>query len=327
MKARVGRWSRESLDDQLLEDAVNDAIESLWLGIVTVNLSSFLGGPVQNPVFAAASERASVVSIADPSSGPTFGFITEGALPSRVLAGGYTYVTESGSQTLLSPLTSVTVPVNNLAKMVSPAFVAGAIGWYPYMGSTGRAALQAQAPIPFGTDWIEPDTGVIDDPGLPSPPTQNLTADDIFYIKVLEVQNANGTWTRWDGADLEGLMMSRAERSIANSSTYMPYCYDFVNGHTIEIRPAAGATLTPRYFYTQKPRRLRFPNSPLPFTQYAGSTECVGDYALGKVKMALDEFESAKGWLASAAERQQSIVIAANLQNVSRLRKITPYMR
>lgn len=328
MKARVARWSRESIDDLLAEDAVNDGVESLWLSLVTINLSSFVGGPVQNPVFAAASERASIVSLADPVAAPTINFVVEGALPIRGVVGGYTLVTESGSQTLLSPTTSATIPANSIANMVSPAFVSGAIGWYPYMGSVnGRLALQSDAPIPFGTNWTEPDTGFIDDPGRPTPPTQNLTADDIFYIKVLEVQNSNGTWTRWQGQALEGLMMERMEKTIANTSTYMPYCYDFINGHTVEIRPAAGATLTPRYFYTQKPRRLRFANSPLPFSQYAGATEYVGDYALSKIMMGLKEFDSAQGFRASAETLKIAILESANLQNRSRATRITPYLR
>jgi hypothetical protein len=328
MKARVSRWCREAIDDDLAGDAVNDAIEKLWLSICTINLSSFLGGPVQNVTFAAASERADIVSIANPASAPTILTLVEGALLTHTIVAGYTLVTESGSETLLSPTTTQIIPTNQLGKVSAPAFVSGAIGWNLYAGSgVSRLALQNDMPLDFSQPFLEdPSTGVIDLPAKPSPPTANTTADDIFYIKVLEMQNADKTYTRWDGAALEGLLMERASKAIPSSSTYSPYAYDFTNGHTIEIRPAAGASLSPRYFYTKKPRRLRFDNALLPFQQYAGSTECISDYAVGKVKMALEEFEAANGWIASSAQREGAILIAANLQNVNRVQRITPYL-
>lgn len=329
IKARVERWCRESLDDDMLADAVNDAIEKLWLSIVTINMSSFLGGPLQNVSFAAGSERASIVSIADPSGAPTVNAVGGGSLGLHTVVAAYTLVTESGSETLPSPSSTTAIPVGFIAQVNAPAFVSGAIGWNIYAGDgAGRLALQNDAPLDFSAVWQEDQqSGVVDLPDKPSPPTMNSTADDIFYIKVLELQNQDGTWTRWEGADLEGLLMKRAEQTIAPaSSTYSPYFYDFVNGHTLELRPTAAQTLNPRYFYTQKPRRLRFPNSPIPFQQYAGATECISDYAVGKIKMALEEFTAAQDWLASSQAREVQILGAANLQNRNRVQRVVPFM-
>jgi hypothetical protein len=333
MKARVVRWARETIDDDLAADAVNDAIESLWLALVQVNLSSFVGGPVQNVSFAAASERATVVSITDPTATLTVGMVAGGNIASRTWICGYTYVTESGSETKPSPTTQATIPANNLARITPPPFVAGAIGWNLYVGDSQLdMGLQNDSPIDFahqpdqvGAFYTEPDGGFQVQPDSQSPPTTNNTADDIFYVKVLEVQNPDTTWTRWQGAALEDLLMSRAEKSIATQSTYTPYCYDLVNGSTFEIRPAAGQTLNPRYFYTKKPRRLRFDKSLLPFSQYAGSVECIGDRALGKVQAALKEYEGAQYWEENAARREMQIMQALNLQNRQRVQTITPF--
>ena len=329
LKARIGRWCRESIEDDLLTDAANDGMEHLWLSIVTVNMSSFMGGPISSVTFAPGDERQTIISVPNPTVAPTLGNFLDGALAARTLTAAYSIVTESGSQTLASPTASFLTTINNVLQITSPAFVAGAYGWYPYVAdTTGRLARQSDAPLPFDTPWIEETTGVVDVPGAPGIPTQNNTADDIVYIKVLEIQNINGTYTRWQGAALEDLMMQRAEQTINPAgTTYAPYCYDLVNGNTFEIRPAASQTLNPRFFYTKRPRRLAFPNSIVPFQQYAGAIECICDYAVGKVQMSLKEFDSAKAFMATAMAAKQDILIAANLQNRQRVSRITPYMR
>lgn len=328
MKAAITRWCREPIDDDLATDAVNDSVEKLWLAIATANMSALVGGPVQNLSFSAGDERKTVVSIADPTVAPTLSQAASGNLPAHTLFAAYTLVTESGSETLPSPTASLAILVNQLGLIAPPAFVPGAIGWNLYAATADgtRLALQNAGPIDFGASWQEPPSGVVSAPDLAAPPTMNGTADDIVYINVLEVQNPDNTWTRWNGADLQGLMMTRAERSIAPNSTYFPYFYDLVNGSTFEVRPALGGNAIPRYFYTKKPRRLRFDQAPIPLQRYSGSTECVRDYAIAKVKMSLEEFEAAQGWMANATATRAEILSTVNLMNRNKVRRITPFM-
>ena len=328
MKAAISRWCREPIDDDIATDAVNDSVEKLWLAIATANMSALLGGPVQNVSFSAGDERKTIVSIADPVAAPTLSQAAGGTLVAHTLFAAYTLVTESGSETLPSPTASLAVLLNNLGSVAPPAFVQGAIGWNLYAATADgtRLALQNAGPLDFAATWQEPPEGVTSSPDLPSPPTMNGTADDIVCVNVLEVQNPDNTWTRWEGADLQGLTMTRAERMIAPNSTYAPYFYDVVNGSTFEVRPALGGNAIPRYFYTKKPRRLRFNQAPIPLQRYSGSTEAVRDYAIAKVKMGLEEFEAAQGWMANAAALQAQILSTVNLMNRNKVRRITPFM-
>ncbi len=283
---------------------------------------------MQNLSFNAGDERKTVVSIADPTVAPTLSQSAGGTLPAHTLFVAYTLVTESGSETLPSTTSQLAVSLNNLGAAAAPAYVSGAFGWnlYAAVADGGRLALQNKAPLDFNANWQEPPSGVVSAPDLPSPPTMNSTADDIVYINALEVQNPDSTWTRWSGADLDGLTMKRASATIAPNSSYFPYFYDLVNGSTFEVRPALGGSAVPRYFYTKKPRRLIFNNAPIPLQRYAGATECVRDYAVAKVKMALEEFEGAQGWMASASATRAEILSTVNLMNRNKVQRITPFM-
>jgi hypothetical protein len=71
---------------------------------------------------------------------------------------------------------------------------------------------------------------------------------------------------------------------------------------------------------------LRFNQAPIPLQRYSGSTEAVRDYAIAKVKMGLEEFEAAQGWMANAAALQAQILSTVNLMNRNKVRRITPFM-
>jgi hypothetical protein len=327
LKAMITRYHKQTEDDDLLTDAANDAIESLWRSILLVSLGQMLGGPITNLQIAAGAERATIVSLANPITPPTVQVTPIGALPQRTLSMAYTLVTDSGSETLISPATNMLVPVNNVIQVSAPTFVTGAIGWNCYgCLNDGRMALQNDQPLGFSTPFQEPiDVGISDSPNLPDPPTSNNTADNIFYIRLLQLQNSDGTWTTWQAGDLDGLLMERASKSIASTSTYQGYGYDVVNGSTLEIRPAAGTTLNPRYFYVVKPRRLRYDNAIIPFTNMA-TTEFLKAYAEALLDLSNHEYTGYQIKMKHADAVRLEILEGLNTQSTRKQQTITPYL-
>lgn len=326
MKAQVANWMRESVDDSLLSDAVNDAIESLSESIITVKVEQMMGGPVSLNI-AAASERTQLVSIVDPVAVPVVSAVAGGTLPGVTLNFYFTYVTESGSETNVSPVTNFVRALNNLALVAPPAWVAGAVGWNLYANlNDGRTALQNSTPLDFGNSWQEPeDTGVVDDPDLPSKPLSNTTGDNIFYIEHLELQMPDTTFKAWNAADLDSELMRRAARTIASSTPYQNYYWDLINGQTLEMRPAAGQGMVPRYFYVAKPRRIKFDNAPLPLTGVA-IIGFLRYFAISLLKLAFEEYQASTAWDGKAEKARMEILKALTKTIANKNNTVTPYM-
>lgn len=326
MKAMATRFHKEDEDGDLLTDAVNDSVESLWRSILLVSLGQFMGGPVTSLQIAAGAERAKIISIADPTVAPTTGTTVIGALAGRTLDFAYTLVTESGSETLISPLTTQVVPANSIGTCLHPAYVAGALGWNVYAClHDGRMARQNDAPLLFSQTYQEPeDIGVVDAPNLPSPPTENTTADNIFYIRLLQVQNPDQTFTTWQAGNIDDLLMLRASRSIAAATTYQGYAYDVLNGNQIEIRPAAGMALNPRYFYVVKPRRMIYDNALIPFANIS-STEFLKMYVGAQLDLSNHEYTGHNIKSGKAERIRLEILQGLNTQATTKQRTITPY--
>lgn len=326
MRASVQKWMRESVDIDLGNEAINDAVESLWNSLMRVSLSLFMGGPVTMSI-ASAAERASIVSIADPIVAPTLADVVVGALAQHDVVVGYTLVTESGSETLVSSTNTRTVPINNVCSVTSPVFAEGAIGWNCYIGSpVGRLAKQNDAPIHFGDAYQELVTGFVNEPDNPSPPVANTTADDVYYIRHLELALSDGTKKAWNAGDLDSDMMRRASSMLSSSSEYQNYYYDFINQRTLELRPAAGAALSPRYFYIQKPRKLRFDGAPLPFLSLPGSTAFLRYQALSLLNITIREFDTALAWETKADKERINLELSVNQMNATKAQTVTPYM-
>lgn len=327
MKAGLTRYIKDDENTDLLTDVINDAIESLWDSILLVSLGQFLGGPVQVK-FASGSERATIVSIVDPITPPVAAGIVGGNFPQRTEQIAYTLVTESGSETRISPILSQFIPLNQIVQVTPPAFVNGAIGWNCYAGSeTGRLALQNDMPLDFSQSFVESaDDGIIDNPDQPSAPQVNNTADNIFYLRLLQVQNPDSTYTTWQAGDVDGLLFQRACRNIAPASTFQSYAYDFVNGNTIEIRPAAGQELNPRYFFVVKPRRLRFDRAILPFTNIS-ATEFIRTHAAQALCLSNHEYTAAHENGVKAEAKRQSILLGLNTQATHKQQTVVPYFR
>jgi len=327
--AMIDRWlpgDADSIDDDVKRDVVNDAYDSIWQSLMRASLSQFLSGPMSISI-EAAEERVSIVSIADPTVAPTITQTTLGSLAQHTVYSCYTLVTESGSETLTSPIDTTVVSINKVATMASPSFVSGAFGYNCYMGTAqSRMAKQNTDPIEFGATYSEPSTGLTNVPGLPGIPILNTTSDDLFCIRRIESAGpVSGTYQRWEGADIDSMLMSRAALTIPAPVSSQTYVWDLIGGNQLEIRPGAGAAVTPRYFYVKRPRRLAYDNSPTPFTNIP-VTEFIRSYSLMAMFTFLKEWEAVKFWDKKAESARGLLVSAVKQQDAPKNQRVIPFM-
>src|SRR5262245_53019080 len=148
LKAEIEDWLDEDLPEKRLNAAVNDAIESLWTSLMKISVSIFLSGPVE---LTFTTPSSLLITITDPLTAPTVSDTpsSDTAKASHVVRVGYTYVTDSGSETLMSPITQHTVLVGQLASVHFPTQVAGVLGWNCYASDIagGLLILQNQQPL------------------------------------------------------------------------------------------------------------------------------------------------------------------------------------
>lgn len=326
LKSEIREWLfGERLSETIFSTAINDGIESLWETLMKASLDLFMSGPT-TVSFAAAAERATIVSVADPTTAPVVGSAVSGALAQHTVHAARTLVTESGTETLPTATGSAVIALNSVAVIPTATFVDGAIGWNCYAGTVaGRLCKQNDEPVAFGSSYQEPDTGVVDNPNAPSPPTANTTGDDIFYIRHLEVLTPNNVYKAFDAGDLDSLMMRRMAGSIAATSAYQNYAWDLINQRQLEIRPAAGLSMVPRYFYIKRPRRLRFDASPLPFLTFP-STAFLRNYALAAIYLGIKEYSSADRYEKKAEMERQRCELAVVEMNRVKNDFISPYL-
>lgn len=337
IRAQVNRWTMgEGLQPAQMNDAINDGIESLWNSLILAVLQIFMKGPV-NVTFQSGSERTTVVTITDPSVAPTATDSGTSTLPAVTYLIAFTYATESGSETALSPTLTYARAINKLALVTIPITdVSGAFGWNLYVGTdTNNLVKQNEAPIPIlvsppstpilQQSYLEPLTGFVQAPMGPPPPTENTTGDNLAYIRHLEFQTPNSGYMAYNSGDIDSIMMRRFAGQIATSSPYQQYAWNLIDQRQLEIRPAAGATFTSRYFYIVKPRRLAFDNSPLPFPTIP-STEFLRDFALAQLFLALHEYEASDRWEAKSERRRLEAVRAVSQINGNVNDRVTPYM-
>ena len=315
----------ETVAAALINIAINDAIESLWQSLIRAQLSNQMGGPVTISV-AAADQRVLLASIADPTTAPTVAGVAGGTLAQHTIYSCYTLATDSGSETLPSATQTTVILVNTLAKMTSPSFVAGALGWNCYMGTaSGRMAKQNTDPVAFGTDYTEATTGATILPDAPGVPTENTTYDDLFYIRRIEAVTPVGTYLSWDAADLDSAMMRSAAGQIAAASQYQTYVWDLIDQRQLELRPVVALAASPRYFYVKKPRRLAYDGSVIPFSNLPVS-EFIRVHSLKSVFMALREWDAVKAYGGQAESARATLVAAVAQQNTPKNQTIAPFM-
>ena len=326
IKASVERFVRGSVNSDLLTDAINDAIESLWMSVVQFQMEMFLQGPVSLSL-AAGAQRTTLVSVEDPASAPSASVIADtGAIADRNYQLSFTLVTESGSETAESPILPASVATGYIASISSPAYVSGAIGWNLYAGTpTTPRLLQNAMPIAFGDSYQEPPGGFVSDVQAAHAPTINTTGDNIFAVDLLEVTTSNNTLKPWSQHSFNSLMMKRGGRTIASTSEYQGYVWDLVNETQIEVRPALGATLNPRYFYIAKPRRLKFDTAPIPYNM-PGATQFIRQKAISDALLSLHEYDAARLWEEKAEPHRVNILQAVLARGINQNTTITPFI-
>jgi hypothetical protein len=328
--ARVKRWFAEPVSDEAkVYDSLNDSIESIWMAAMLATLSKFTRGPISQ-IFPANSSIVQIVSIPDPASGPVASAVNQGALPARTEYYAFSYVTDSGSMTLPSPLTPVVLAANQVAQVLPPPLLPDAIGWVVW-GATDPAGLTLGLQSTGLESYTGPGPviaqGVRPYPQSPPPPTQNSTGDNIFAVERLEVNNVNMTTTQWYQSNVSSLLWSRMGKIMAGTATsWTPYAYDFIDNNQIQFRPAPGYDLDGSLMYLVRPRRLRFPNSRIPFTSFA-CQKFLATQALADLLLGIYEYEAHDRWQSKAKDEKQSIILQIAHSNWNRDKTVTPFMR
>lgn len=312
-------------------DYLNDAIESIWMTMLLATLSRFSKGPVSQ-VFNANQSSYGLVTVPDPTVALATATIAGGTPPAAVYF-AYCLVTDSGSTTKVSPLQSsgVFLP-NTTLKVSSPVYTAAmvndVIGWYLFAGLNADGSdLAQQTPLlPFGASWVVPPIPIAAAPNAPSPPSDNTTADNIFNIVRLDVQNVDMTWTNWIQSNLNSSWFTEFQKKVASTSTFMPFVYDFISDRQVEVRPAPAATMTGVFFYTTRPRRLRFMTSRLPYPQFA-LTGFLHDYVISKFTLGIYEYDASDRWDGKAEKERQRIKEQVGQGNFNQNTTVKPFMR
>lgn len=150
--------------------------------------------------------------------------ISGGALAAATYYGIGTYVTRIG-ETIGSPEGSRLVAANNLLSAVSPPGGAvGIIGWNFYAATaSGEEILQNTLPIPIGTAWTEPTSGLLITGAAP-PSINTSGAKALIDIGVelfvahnlaLEVQSADAAALNAVPGTVGGPIVARAANGIS----------------------------------------------------------------------------------------------------------------
>lgn len=326
MVTRITRWAREKVDPDLVTDAINDACEVLWMAASLASLSKFVGKRVTQIIPSETLELV-LTTVADPTAPAQTAQIGGGQLPVRQYTVSYSLVTDSGSETKESPAITINVDANTLATITPPQYVEGAFGYAVYAGIGDRRTLQTPQPLPFNITWIEPPIGINSAPNGPLPPQTNTTGDNISSIARLDILNSDGTtYTNWQQTNIGSSAFTRYQSNYPTTATYQRYAYDLISSDRLQIRPVTGTDLTANAFFIIRPRRLRFPDSKLPYVSaIPGAQVFIGRSALSDTLLSLYEREAADDWAAKSKETLEQIVLAIGNESASKNDSVTPY--
>lgn len=325
-----GDFSGSPDEDTVVNAAISDAIETIWLSMMQCHLAKFFGA--DSPVtfnLAQGVERFRIVSIIDPIAAPVVNQVAGGALNDGIAFNvGYTLVTESGSETLLSPLTVTAARVNNnVFQVVSPANPGTALGYNVYAGPAGQLALQNQQPIPFGTNYTEP---VTEWQGYPifeqTPPLSNSTADNLSWIQHLEVRTSDTLLRAWNQVDIDSEVMRRMARTLSTASEFQHYVWELTNNGVLEFRPALGSNFSPRYWYIAKPRRLRYDQAEVPYVSITGVHKFIKAQAKSDLFLGVNEFMNSQGWQQKADKEKMDIQMALMMETWAKNTRVVPHL-
>src|SRR6267142_901573 len=325
-----GDFSGSPDEDSIVNAAISDAVETIWLSMMQCHLAKFFGA--DSPVtfnLAQGVERFRIVSIVDPIVAPTVNQVAGGALVDAVVFNvGYTLVTESGSETLLSPLTVTAARTNNnVFQVVSPVNPGTALGYNVYAGPAGQLALQNQQPIPFGTNYTEP---VTEWQGYPineqTPPLSNTTADNLSYIQHLEVRTSDTLLRAWNQVEIDSEVMRRMARTLSTASEFQHYVWELTGNGVLEFRPMTGSAFTPRYWYVAKPRRLRYDQAEVPYVSIVGVHKFIKAQAKADLYLGVNEFLNAQGWEGKADKEKLSIQMSLMQELWNKNTRVVPHL-
>jgi hypothetical protein len=337
-----GDFAGSSTEDTIVNAAINDALESIWTSMMQAQLAKFFGA--DSPVtftLPQNTERITMVSIQDPTVAPTVNQVAGGNLiDAAVFSVGYTLVTESGSETNISPLTVTAARTNNnVFQVVSPAnpgeggagtqpnIFGTAFGYNVYAGPAGELALQNQQPIPFNTNYTEPVTEWQPYPIFQQvPPLSNTTADNLSWIQHMEIQTPDLLWRAWNQVDIDSEVMRRMARTLPTASQYATEVWELRGNGVLEIRPITGISFSPRYWYIAKPRRLRYDQAEVPYTNIMGVHRFLKDKAKSDLYLGVNEFLNAQGWEDRADKGRGEIQMALMMESWAKNTRVVPML-
>lgn len=333
-------------DVPLVNEAINDALSSIWNKMLLTQYERLFGltGGGQPYSFSApaGAQRVQLVSINDPMVPPVVGTVAGGALAARNYLVAFSYVTESGTETLASLTAPIVVPANSLATVTAPAYQAG----FPIYGynvyATGPSdlaqnlVLQNQNPIQMGVNYTEPLTGFQDYgtqvPGPPAyvfdqiPPTVNSTGDNIAWVEHLEIQTSDTLLRAWNQVGLDSEVMRRMARTLSTASEYQHYVWDLIGNNVIEIRPPLGLSFTPRYWPVVRPRRIAYDQGEIPYVYINGVREFIVSKAVADLKLTLEEYIAAGQWGTKADKAALQVQLSLLAENNRKDQRIVPHL-
>lgn len=325
-----GDFSGSPDEDTIVNAAINDAIETIWIAMMQVQLAKFFGA--DSPVtftLPQNAERYRIISIIDPIVAPVVNQVLGGGLvDAAVFSVGYTLVTESGSETLLSPLTVTAARINNnVFQVVSPANPGTAFGYNVYAGPAGQLALQNQQPIPFGTNYTEPVTEWQPYPiNEQTPPLSNSTADNLSWIQHLEVRTSDTLLRAWNQVEIDSEVMRRMARTLSTASEFQHYVWELTGNGVLEFRPQIGSNFTPRYWYIAKPRRLRYDQAEIPYVSIVGVHKFIKAQSKADLYLGVNEFMNSQGWEQKAEKEKMGIQMALTQELWSKNTRVVPHL-
>lgn len=154
--------------------------EKDWLGTLVNFVRHWTG--VLVPL---GTKNVSAYTRVNPPSAPTLGTTPGGSLSLVTYFVKVTYTTDAGGESTPSAEASQLVLLNNLLTVASPGASSPATGYNIYVSAaSGTETLQNAAPIPLGTSWTEPASGLVSGVALP---TVNTTGFEPFNSFVPDV--------------------------------------------------------------------------------------------------------------------------------------------
>ncbi len=172
-----------------------------------------------------------------PPAAPTLSSVVSGALGATTYYAKTTYLNALG-QTLGSAESNHAVAANSVLKVTSPAAYANAAHYNVFVAvSTGAETLQNVSPILIGTDWQQPDSGLISGSALPvadtthllppaAPTLSNVPADEgitgeTYFAKVTYLNPLGQTIASAESSlAADGLLKVASPAAYANADHY-----------------------------------------------------------------------------------------------------------